>query len=254
MTQTAHPGTNDQDPATPADLTDDALPPKFAQATKAKRRALAHEANSTRERILDVALDLFVAQGYDGTSLRQIAEQLGVTKAALYYHFESKEDILRALHMRLHEFGKNALDSVGDEPMTLELWGQLLDQVVDQMLAQRKLFLMHERNQASSRSCTARSTTPSTTTSRTSSARSSSTPGWPSGTGSAWRPPSVPPSPGSSSPARASPTPTPPSWATCSANASGTSSRDDGIQPFWATSPTAAPSGWQRPCRADLAF
>jgi AcrR family transcriptional regulator len=148
MTQTAQPGTNDQDPATPGDLTDDTLPPKFAQATRAKRRALAHDANSTRERILDAALDLFLAQGYDGTSLRQIAEQLGVTKAALYYHFESKEDILRALHMRVHEFGKNALDSVGDEPMTLELWGQLLDQVVDQMLAQRKLFLMHERNQA----------------------------------------------------------------------------------------------------------
>ena len=102
----------------------------------------------TRERILDVALDLFTEQGYDGTSLRQIAEQLGVTKAALYYHFESKEDILRALHMRLHEFGKDALNSAGDEPMTLELWGQLLDQVVDQMLVQRKLFLMHERNQA----------------------------------------------------------------------------------------------------------
>ncbi len=53
-----------------------------------------------------------------------------------------------ALHMRLHDFGKDALDSVGDEPMTLERWGQLLDLVVDQMLAQRKLFLMHERNQA----------------------------------------------------------------------------------------------------------
>ena len=148
MTQTAQPGTSDQDPAPPADVADDALPPKLAQATKAKRRALAHDATSTRERILDVALDLFVAQGYDGTSLRQIAEQLGVTKAALYYHFESKEEILRALHMRLHEFGKNALDSVGDNPMTLEIWGRLLDQIVDQMLVQRKLFLMHERNQA----------------------------------------------------------------------------------------------------------
>jgi AcrR family transcriptional regulator len=147
MTQTAPPGTNDQDPPA-ADLSTDDLPSEFAQATKAKRRALAHDANSTRERILDAALDLFVAQGYDGTSLRQIAEQLGVTKAALYYHFESKEEILRALHMRLHEFGKNALDSVGDNPMTLEIWGRLLDQIVDQMLVQRKLFLMHERNQA----------------------------------------------------------------------------------------------------------
>ena len=106
-------------------------------------------AASTRERILDVALDLFVDQGYDGTSLRQIAERLGVTKAAIYYHFEAKEDILTALHMRLHDFGKSALSTMtGDEPITLDRWGALLDEVVDQMLLQRKLFLMHERNQA----------------------------------------------------------------------------------------------------------
>ena len=35
-----------------------------------------------------------------------------------------------------------------EDPVTLELWGELLDQVLDQMLAQRKIFLMHERNQA----------------------------------------------------------------------------------------------------------
>jgi AcrR family transcriptional regulator len=102
----------------------------------------------TRQRILDAALDLFIEQGFDGTSLRQIAEQLGVTKAALYYHFESKDDILMALHMRLHEFGRVALLRMGEEPITMELWGELLDEIVDQMLAQRKIFLMHERNQA----------------------------------------------------------------------------------------------------------
>ena len=110
--------------------------------------ALPHDPASTRERILDVALDLFSDQGYDGTSLREIAERLGVTKAALYYHFASKEDILMALHMRLHEFGKVALLRMGEKPVTLELWGELLDGIVDQMLAQRKIFLMHERNQA----------------------------------------------------------------------------------------------------------
>ena len=104
--------------------------------------------SDTRQRILDVALDLFTEQGYDGTSLREIAEQLGVTKAALYYHFESKEDILMALHMRIHDFGREALMLIGEGPVTLELWGQLLDQIVGEMLAQRKLFLMHERNQA----------------------------------------------------------------------------------------------------------
>ena len=50
-----------------------------------------------RDQILQVALDLFTKQGYDKTSLREIAERLEVTKAALYYHFASKEEILSAL-------------------------------------------------------------------------------------------------------------------------------------------------------------
>ena len=108
----------------------------------------ARAAASTRERILNVALDLFTEKGFDGASLREIAEQLGVTKAAIYYHFASKDDILMALHMRLHEFGKDALGKITEVPVTLELWGDLLDQIVGQMLAQRKLFLFHERNQA----------------------------------------------------------------------------------------------------------
>jgi len=108
----------------------------------------APAAPSTRERILNVALELFTEKGYDGASLREIAEQLGVTKAAIYYHFASKDDILMALHMRLHEFGKDALSQMTEEPVTLELWSRLLDQIVGQMLAQRKLFLFHERNQA----------------------------------------------------------------------------------------------------------
>jgi len=106
------------------------------------------EASTTKERILDVALDLFVEHGFDGTSLRQIAEQLGMTKAALYYHFESKEDILMALHMRLHDFGRELLATLGNEPVTLEIWGRLLNELMDQMMAQRKIFLLHERNQA----------------------------------------------------------------------------------------------------------
>lgn len=113
----------------------------------------AEEANeapqaSTRERILDAALDLFIEKGFDGASLREIAEQLGFTKAALYYHFASKDDILMALHMRFHEFGREALSQMGDEPVTLATWATLMGQLVDQMLAQRKIFLMHERNQA----------------------------------------------------------------------------------------------------------
>ncbi|MGW9346944.1 TetR/AcrR family transcriptional regulator [Nocardiopsis flavescens] len=51
----------------------------------------------TRAEIQEAALDLFGRQGYEKTSLREIAERLDITKAALYYHFRSKEDLLRAL-------------------------------------------------------------------------------------------------------------------------------------------------------------
>jgi len=103
---------------------------------------------STRERILDVALDLFTDQGFDATSMREIAERLGISKPAIYYHFASKDEILLALHMRLHEFGRVALARLAGQAVTLQAWGSLLNELLDQMLTQRKIFLMHERNQA----------------------------------------------------------------------------------------------------------
>jgi AcrR family transcriptional regulator len=67
-------------------------------AASARERARASDGHAhTRQRIQSVALELFAEQGYDKTSLREIAERLGVTKAALYYHFKSKEDIVTSL-------------------------------------------------------------------------------------------------------------------------------------------------------------
>ncbi len=51
----------------------------------------------TRRRILDVARELFAAQSYAGTSIADITGRLGMSKAALYYHFSSKAEILSAL-------------------------------------------------------------------------------------------------------------------------------------------------------------
>src|SRR3989440_8278607 len=51
----------------------------------------------TREQIRRLALELFAERGYDRTSLREIAERLGVTKAALYYHYRSKHEILTSV-------------------------------------------------------------------------------------------------------------------------------------------------------------
>jgi AcrR family transcriptional regulator len=48
----------------------------------------------TREEIRQVALELFAQKGFEQTSLREIAERLHITKAALYYHFPSKEELI----------------------------------------------------------------------------------------------------------------------------------------------------------------
>ncbi|HEY7398874.1 MAG TPA: helix-turn-helix domain-containing protein [Gaiellaceae bacterium] len=111
---------------------------------------MARRRNDMRERILDVALELFNEQGYDKTSLREIAERLGVTKAALYYHFERKADILLELHFRLHDLGAGLLDEIdrlADERDAVAIWPQLVDRFIDDVLANRDLFLVHQRNQ-----------------------------------------------------------------------------------------------------------
>jgi AcrR family transcriptional regulator len=60
-------------------------------------RTLGSSAVETRARILEAARGLFADQGYAGTSMRDLAEALGMTKAALYYHFPGKAEILLAL-------------------------------------------------------------------------------------------------------------------------------------------------------------
>ena len=55
------------------------------------------ERSASAQRVLDAALELFAEHGFEGTSLQQIADRLGVTKAAVYYHFRSKDDLLSAL-------------------------------------------------------------------------------------------------------------------------------------------------------------
>lgn len=117
------------------------------------RRTAAGRSNgqdqaSTRDRILDISLELFIDKGYDKTSLREIAEQLGYSKAAVYYHFPSKEDILMALHLRLHKVIGVTLAGIGEGEASPETWARLLDRFVDEMLVHRKVFMLHERNRA----------------------------------------------------------------------------------------------------------
>ena len=62
--------------------------------------------SDTRQRIQEVARDLFLQQGVQRTSLQDIADKLGITKPALYYHFASREDLVRSILVPLIDEGE----------------------------------------------------------------------------------------------------------------------------------------------------
>lgn len=87
--------------------------------------------SDTKAEIRKVAIELFTAQGYEATSLREIAERLGITKAALYYHFSGKEDIVHSLFTEY----RDALDSMvtwaRQQPPGPDLHSRAVDRMVD---------------------------------------------------------------------------------------------------------------------------
>ncbi|MET8149182.1 TetR/AcrR family transcriptional regulator [Actinoplanes sp. NPDC049668] len=99
---------------------------------------MAGRQGDTKAEIRQVAMELFTEQGYEATSLREIAERLGVTKAALYYHFRSKEDIVRSL------FGDHlaALDELIAWASAQTPGPRLRTEVIDRML---RLSVEHGR-------------------------------------------------------------------------------------------------------------
>jgi AcrR family transcriptional regulator len=109
----------------------------------------AHARPDTRQRIQSVALELFAEQGYDKTSLREIAERLGVTKAALYYHFKSKEDIVASL---VEDYFGQMDDLIAwgkTLPRTPESRAQVLDRYYRIVADGGQVFRMLQHNQAS---------------------------------------------------------------------------------------------------------
>jgi AcrR family transcriptional regulator len=91
-----------------------------------------------REEIKAAALDLFAAHGYEQTSLREVAQRLGISKAALYYHFSSKDDLLTALIEPLVHDQKALLDDVQSGAVSDPR--AILERYFDVCLAHRRLF------------------------------------------------------------------------------------------------------------------
>ncbi|MGW0751725.1 TetR/AcrR family transcriptional regulator [Streptomyces sp. NPDC002587] len=106
---------------------------------------------NTRQRIQDVALELFAEQGYEKTSLREIAERLEVTKAALYYHFKTKEDIIISLFEDLTRPIDELITWAEGQPRTLETKCEVLRRYSEAMAAGASLYRFMQENQATMR-------------------------------------------------------------------------------------------------------
>jgi AcrR family transcriptional regulator len=89
-------------------------------------------AAETRQRILAIAAGLFSRQGYTGTTIADIARELGTTTAALYYHFPSKAEILGGLLAQPLTAYTRIIESLDSEkPEPAELLGAFIDLAVD---------------------------------------------------------------------------------------------------------------------------
>jgi AcrR family transcriptional regulator len=91
-----------------------------------------------REIIIETSAKLFNQQGYNGVSIRDIAQACGLTNAALYYHFKNKEDLFLAMLQRDHEKTLTALREAADGPGDLRADLQQLAACYTEITCQRR--------------------------------------------------------------------------------------------------------------------
>lgn len=70
----------------------------------------------TKRAIRDAAVKLFGSKGFEQTSLREVADAVGITKASLYYHYASKLDLLVAIIDPIIDHMRSVVDGLGDTP------------------------------------------------------------------------------------------------------------------------------------------
>jgi AcrR family transcriptional regulator len=95
--------------------------------------------SAAQTRVLNAAFDLFSTHGVSGTSLQMIADAIGVTKAAVYHQFKTKEEIVIAVAETELIGLQDALDVAEAEPDRTRAREVLLTQVVDMAVSRRRL-------------------------------------------------------------------------------------------------------------------
>ena len=99
---------------------------------------------NTKQEILDAALELFSMQGFEATSIAQIAGAVGIRKASLYSHFENKQAILDALVQEvLEQYEEHSLFARADWEKDAGSLPQTADDAV-QMIQGQIRFILHD--------------------------------------------------------------------------------------------------------------
>lgn len=102
------------------------------------------EKGNTKQEILEAALDLFSVQGFEATSISQIASAVGIRKASLYSHFESKQAILDALVQDvLMQYGEHSIFAKTDWQKDAEGIPATPDAAV-QMIQGQLRYILHD--------------------------------------------------------------------------------------------------------------
>lgn len=95
----------------------------------------------TRERILKAAYELFVKQGYHGTSMRQIAASLGIALSGLYNHFASKSDVFHAVFLEYHPYREVIPVLIDFKNEDIEVFIRKTFQLIVEIIEERPDFL-----------------------------------------------------------------------------------------------------------------
>ena len=102
---------------------------------------------NTRPEILEAALELFSVQGYEATSISQLAEAVGIRKASLYSHFENKQAILDALVQTiLAQYEKHSLFAEVDwnDPAFTKEQENITPEAAAQMFLRHVRYILHD--------------------------------------------------------------------------------------------------------------
>ena len=102
---------------------------------------------TTKQEILDAALELFSVQGYEATSISQLAEAVGIRKASLYSHFENKQAILDALiQTTMEEYEKHSIfaNADWDAPTFTKDKENMTPEMAAQMFLGQIRYILHD--------------------------------------------------------------------------------------------------------------